>query len=111
MEQREVQDIYDYLREGERPSKFSGRKKKNAFKAWKRKVGKLELTEKDKKRPLSLENSLFLTVRRGEIKIVARERDLETLWKKFHEDGTTGGHQGLHSMINQIQRGYFVKNL
>ena len=111
MEEREVEEVFQYLTDGIRPYRLRGNKKKNAFKAWKKKVKKMWITEKDEKQPLSMENSVFLTERCGELKIVLRKSQLEEVWDRFHKDEKTGGHQGLWSMHNRIHRVYFVKDL
>ena len=111
MDQSEVREVYEYLTASVRPERLCGKKNKNAWKAWKRKVEKMKLEVKDQKQPFSYHNSVYLTERRGKMVIVVRENDLEELWEKFHKDQRTGGHQGLHSMINRIQKGYFVANL
>ena len=111
MEDREVREVYEYLKKGKLPCRLSGKGNKSARKGWKKKVDKLELKAKDKKKPLKFDNFVMVTVRRRKVVIVVKEKDLEDLWKKFHKDAKTGGHQGLHSMESRIQKGYFVKGL
>ena len=111
MEESEVLEVFEYLTEKKRPIRLRGKAQKNAFKAWKKKVNKLSIEAKDEKLPLSVENSVFFTVRSGNIKIFIRKSQLEELWERFHKAEKTGGHQGLWSMLNRIKRGYFVKDL
>jgi hypothetical protein len=98
MEESEVEEVFEYLRNGTRPLRMRGNKKTNSFKAWKRKVKKIWMEVKDEKQPLTVENSVFFTERRGEVRIVLRKSQLEEVWEKFHTDEKTGGHQGLWSM-------------
>jgi hypothetical protein len=111
MEQREVEEFYEYLTENVRPHRLSGNKKKNAYKAFKKRAKGMWISEKDEKRELSIENSVFFTEKCGKVKIVLRKSQLEEVWERFHKDEKTGGHQGLWSMYNRIHGTYFVKDL
>lgn len=111
MDLEDAFEIYEYLKEGEKPSRLCGKKKKNSYKSWKKKVEKMRLEVKDEKKALSYHNSVILAEKRGKLVIVARKEDLPEMWEKFHKDKKTGGHQGLHSMTKRIQKGYFVKDL
>jgi len=38
MEDREAEELYDWLVSGEKPARFVGRSQKNSWKCWKKKV-------------------------------------------------------------------------
>jgi len=92
MDDKEVHDIFYFLTEKRRPLLFAGKKQKNKFKTWKKRVGKMILKKKVEGMPLTIENSVFLIERRGKLKIVLRKTDLSETWRKFHKER---GHIGM----------------
>jgi len=111
MEDREAEELYDWLVSGEKPARFVGRSQKNSWKSWKKKVKEYEIKKKDESQDWSFENSQVLLIKRGSYKIVVRRSELEDLWEKFHESKEMGGHQGINAMEQRINLAYHVPKL
>ncbi len=111
MEEREAEEIFEWKVNEVKPERFVGQRRKNSWKSWKKKVKEIIIKKKVESEDLSLDNCVFLVEKGGKMKIKVRESELEGIWRKFHEDGTTGGHQGVNAMEHRILRGYYVSNL
>lgn len=111
MEDREAEELYDWLHGGVKPARFVGKRQKNSWKSWKEKVREYQLKRKDESQDWSFENSQVLVVKRGAYKILVRKSELEELWKKFHESKDMGSHQGINAMEQRMKMGYHVPKL
>jgi len=111
MEDREAEELYDWLVSGEKPARFVGRSNKNSWKSWKKKVREYQIKKKNESEEWSFENSQVLLIRGGVFKIIVRKSELEDFWKKFHESKEMGSHQGVNAMEQRMKMAYHVPKL
>jgi len=111
MDEKVVEEIFEWLVNQKKPSRFVGGKKKSSWKSWKKNVKKIVVKEKNESERMSIENSIFLKEKNGKMKIIVRKNGLEELWNTLHCGAEKGGHQGVNGMENRIGRSYIIPKL